>query len=580
MNSAAAFLDEPVSERAETWPQSTRGPLRKFLLNGITILIVLLYALPILTFPPGRDQGTYLEIGQSLIEGKRLYLELWDNKPPVIFAIYAGIARAFGKVLWSPALVDVLLLLVISYLLFGFARRYIGQLGAAVAVITNAAWFCDMKYWWIAQPETFQILFALLACKVATEQRKHWKLLWPFTGLLCGVGFWLKYNFLAFVPFFLILPFLDVEALSHTPPSLGFSISSREWSARAALLVGGFAFFGIAVLAWIVLTGGWPAMREGQFAVLPRYAAMAVQHNPHYLRSVVIKTYFFLGSANLFAALATLVLGWVTRDLKRALPLFLGSATSLASTVMQLRFHDYYFQICDPFFALLWGYLALRLYELTHTVTNVLKKQGRGFVALLIWVLAANVFFWPIPEQISYLSLRYAHFQRWRENPSTFYANYPGQLPMELLKGQLEVVDYIQKQSSPDDPIYVWGSNSLIYFLTGRPSPTRFVLNLGVIAKWGDAAWKPEIMRDIEKIKPCLIVVTRGDAVPTITYVNMDSEEYLSENFSSLRDYIDHNYTRVAEFDGFLIYKKTSYWPQLHSNESHVLLQTKSNYPS
>jgi hypothetical protein len=580
MNSSSAVLDEPISDFAETRPKSSGRPVLAFLLNGITILIVLLYALPILTLPPGRDQGTYLEIGQSLIEGKRLYLDLWDNKPPGIFALYAGIARVFGKVLWSTAVVDVLLLLVISYLLFGFARRYIGQLGAVVAVITNAAWFCDMKYWAIAQPETFQVLFAFLAYNVISEEGRRWKLMWVFTGLLSGFGFWQKYNFLGFLPLFLILPFLDLDSLSQTPPRLAFSVSFGEWSERAAFLVSGFAFVGIAVSAWIVSSGGWPAMREGQFEVLPRYAAMAIQRNPHYISSAFIRTYYFLGPANLFAALATLIIGWASRDLKRVLPVFLAAATAFASTIMQMRFHDYYFQICDPFFALLWGYLAVKLYELTRTITTVLKRDDRRLAATLVWVLTANIYFWPIPEQISYLSVRYAQFQRWREDRRTFYANYPGQLPWELLKGQLEVVDYIEKNSSPNDPIYLWGSNSLIYFLTNRPSPTRFVLNLGVMAEWGKPEWKQEVLESVKKIQPSLIIITRSDAVPMITYVNMDSEEYLREKFSSLRSYIDHNYTRVAEFDGFLVYKKTSQWSPSRINQSHSLLQTKPNEPS
>lgn len=554
MNSSSAVLDEHISDFTETLPKSSGRTFPRLLLNAITIVIVLLYALPILTLPPGRDQGTYLEIGQSLIEGKRLYLDLWDNKPPGIFVIYAGIARVFGKVLWSTAVVDVVLLLVISYLLFGFAHRYIGQLGAVVAVITNAAWFCDMKYWAIAQPETFQVLFALLAYQVISEESRRWKLMWVFTGALCGFGFWQKYNFLAFLPLFLVLPFLDLDCLSQGPPRLAFSVSFRQWGERAAFLLGGFAFVSIAVSAWIVSSGGWPAMREGQFEVLPRYAAMAVQHNPHYIRSAFIRTYYFVRPANLFAALATLIIGWASRDLKRVLPVFLAAATALTSTIMQVRFHDYYFQICDPFFALLWGYLAVKLYEVTRTITTVLKRGDRRLAAALVWVLTANIYFWPIPDQISYLSVRYAQFQRWREDRRTFYANYPGQLPWELLKGQLDVVDYIEKNSSPSDPIYLWGSNSLIYFLTGRPSPTRFVLNLGVIAKWGDSAWKSELMRDVERAKPSLIVVTRGDAVPTITYVDMDSEQYLHNNFQSLDRYIKNKYKQVADFHGFVIY--------------------------
>src|SRR5215469_15470311 len=82
------------------------------------MLVVVVRALPILSYPPGRDQSTYLLIGRSLLEGKQLYRDLWDNKPPGIFYLYAGISKLFGSALWGVALVDILCLLVISYCIF------------------------------------------------------------------------------------------------------------------------------------------------------------------------------------------------------------------------------------------------------------------------------------------------------------------------------------------------------------------------------------------------------------------------------------------------------------------------------
>jgi hypothetical protein len=373
---------------------------------------------------------------------------------------------------------------------------------------------------------------------------------------LCGFAFWQKYNFVAFIPLLLTGPFLDLKALAYRPPRLALSISFRDWVSRTKFVAAGFASVVVAVMAWILLIGAWPAMRESQFEVLPRYAAMGIAHNPHYLLSAFVLSYFLLGPATVFVTLAALTIGWLTRDLKRLLAIFLVAATALASTMMQLRCHDYYYQICYPFFAVLWGYLAVKLYETAQALTNLLKKQNRRLAATLVWVLIANVFFWPIPTQISSLSLHYAQLLRWREDPQTFYANYPQQLPMELLKGQLEVVRYIQKNTTPSDPIYLWGSNSLIYFVTGHQAPTRFILNLGVVAQWGQASWKQEIMQAIEQSQPRLIIVTRGDAVPTITYEDMDSEEFLHNKFLVLDNYITQNYKKTAEFERFVIYQR------------------------
>lgn len=519
-------------------------------------LFVLVCALPILSFPPGRDQGTYLEIGQSLLSGKHLYAQLWDNKPPGIFVVYAAIARIFGKVLWSPAVVDIVLLLAISYLLFRFVEPYLGYGGAALAVVIHAAWHAGMRYFWIAQPETFQVLCVLAALLILARRDKSWKMRCLAAGLVCGFGFWLKYNFVAFLPLPLLLPFLDSGALDEQPPRLALFISWPEWLARALLLATGFSLTVLAVMSWIFWTGAWPMMRESQFEVLPRYAHMATTGQPHYWLMAVVRTYFSLRPETVLAALASLIVGWRTRDLKRLLPIFFAATVALAATVMQVRFHSYYFQVCYPFFAALWAYLALRLYEAAKTLTRMLQQQSRKLSAALMWVLFANIAFWPIPEQITKLIMQYEALLQWRDNPETFYANYPEQLSIELLRGQFEVVRYIQQTTQPEDSIYLWGSNSLIYFLTNRQPPTRFVLNLGVIAKWGKEQWKDEIASDVESARPRLIIVTKHDALPTITYEDRDSEQYLHTSFLRLDSYINQNYTRAADFADFVIYRR------------------------
>ena len=80
---------EPVSSpRAASW---------KWLAG--TLVLVFLRALPNLRYLIGRDQATYCVIGQGLLHGKLLYRDLWDNKPPGIFHIYALIVKIFGPVI-------------------------------------------------------------------------------------------------------------------------------------------------------------------------------------------------------------------------------------------------------------------------------------------------------------------------------------------------------------------------------------------------------------------------------------------------------------------------------------------------
>ena len=557
MNREATIpLDFPSAESTSLIIRKERAAASRIWIFA-TFALVLIYALPIITFPPGRDQGTYLQIGQSLLEGKHLYVDLWDNKPPGIFYAYAVIAKFFGRVMWSVALADILLLLSISYFLFQFAESYLGRVGAAITVIIHAGWHCGMLYYWVAQPETFQTL-AVLAAFVMLKGAKRWKLRCFTAGIVTGFGIWQKYNFIAFLPLLMFFPFLDNGALDQQPPRFGLTLAWRPWFARIAFAASGFLLTIVTVMASIVLTGCWPAMRESQFHVLPRYAAMGISQDPHYLLMALYRTTVWLLPDTLFVTLFALVIGWRSRDLKRLLPIFIAAMVALGATVMQVRFHNYYFQVCYPFFAALWAYLGLKLYEGTRSLASRFRAQNWRLAGVLVWIVLANIVFWPVPEQAKELYTRYGEFLEWRSNRELFYAHYPDHLAIELLRGQLDVVHYVQKNTRAGDPIYVWGSNSLIYFLSDRQSPTRFVLNLGVIAKWGEPGWKKEIMNDIEAKQPRLIIVTQRDALPSTTYVNADSEQYLHTEFKDLDNYIKRNYNEAERFDGFVIYKKNS----------------------
>ena len=556
MNPEIISPRQPVlSDVRGTAPSEARTSLLSRALLALAVLFVVVRALPILSFPLGRDQGTYLTIGQGLLEGKQLYRDLWDNKPPGIFYLYAGIAKLFGRVMWSAAVVDILLLLLISYFLFRFAEPYLGRAGAAIAVMVHASMHGEMTYFWIAQPETFQLVFIFGALLLVRRREGWWKARYFAAGVLLGCGCWLKYNAVAFLPFLLFLPFLDASGLDREPPRVSLTVAWRDWLGRAGLLIMGLAAaFGI-VLGWIVFKGAWPAMKEAQFEVLPRYAAMAVQRNPHYWLAILFRTNYHLGEWNLWVTLVGLLVAWMWRDLKRFAPVFIAALSAYIAAVMQVRFNSYYFQTCFPFFAVIWAYVAVRFYEGSRSVARNFRQRGWRLAAGLLWIVFAEAVFWPLPDEFNKLTMRYEELREWRADPETFYAGYSRQLPFELLRGQFDVIHYLEKNAKPSDGVYLWGNNCLIYYLSGHQAPTRFVSNLGIVSLWGQPSWREELVRDLRNAQPRFIIVTRRDAVRTITYVNLDSENYL-KIFPKLDSFITENYKPVADFDTFVVYRR------------------------
>jgi hypothetical protein len=222
---------------------------------------------------------------------------------------------------------------------------------------------------------------------------------------------------------------------------------------------------------------------------------------------------------------------------------------------MQVRFHDYYFQTCYPFFAAIWAYLVVSVYEGSCALARNFRRRGWRFAGGLVWVVFAEAVFWPLPGEFSKLTMRYEELREWRADAGTFYSNYPRQLPFELLPGQLDVIRYLEKNARPSDSVYLWGAQCSVYYLTGHQPPTRFISDSFIMSLWSPVSWREELMRNLRDSRPTFIVVTRGDELPIITYVNLDSETYL-KRFPELDTFITQNYRPVADFDTFVVYRR------------------------
>ena len=66
----------------------------RLLLAAIAVLLIV--RLPSLVQPMGSDQGLYAYVGDRILHGELAYRDAWDQKPPGIHYIYAGL-RAIAQ---------------------------------------------------------------------------------------------------------------------------------------------------------------------------------------------------------------------------------------------------------------------------------------------------------------------------------------------------------------------------------------------------------------------------------------------------------------------------------------------------
>ncbi len=524
---------------------------RRWLLAAL--LFVLFRALPNISYPIGRDQATYFVIGESLLKGQRLYRDLWDNKPPGIFAVYALLAKLFGHVMWSVGLVDILWLLAISYCIFRFAERYLGTAAAAIAVGVNADWHCRFGYTDACQTECFLMLLVFAGyLAVAGEGRRPLGRYFA-AGLCLGGAFWLKYNALAFLPLLALLPCLDWSRFDERPRRLGLLVPRRALFRRLAALLAGFSIVVAVVLGYFCLTGSWPAFQEAQLEVLPRYAVMA-ERASRYWAMAAARVVLYLGLWTLIATgLAFLLAEW--RDLSRLAPVLVAAAVGFVCTASQVRFTALSFETCFPFFAMIWGYLVVKTYGEVSAAARSPAAGRRALARVAACVLAGVALFWPLRAEAKAVSERYRDLGAWRRNQDAFFASYPAtRFLVENLGGQMQVIQALRQLSSPGDGVFVWGTDPLIYYLTGRRPPTRFLSNIILMGPWTPPAWREELARDLEKSPPAFIVVAQHDNFG-ITLTPLDSEQYLSV-YPRLARFIAGSYDCMEKFPDFVVYRR------------------------
>jgi len=243
------------------------------------------------------------------------------------------------------------------------------------------------------------------------------------------------------------------------------------------------------------------------------------------------------------------------RDLSRLAPVLVAAGIGFVCTASQLRFSPLFFETCYPSFAMIWGYLVVKIYEEVSAAVHSSAGRERALAWMAACTLAGVTLLWPLRAEVKVVAERYRDLSAWRRNRDAFFASYPAmRFLVENLGGQLQVIQALRQSSAPGDGVFVWGTDPLIYYLTGRRPPTRFVSNLGLVSPWCPPAWREELVRALEKSPPAFIVVAQHDSFG-ITYTPLDSEQYLSV-YPRLARFISGSYDFMATFPDFVVYRR------------------------
>jgi 4-amino-4-deoxy-L-arabinose transferase-like glycosyltransferase len=521
-----------------------------WLASIVVLVLVVGAASPFWNVPLSRDQGVYATCADSLLRGGLPFRDCWDTKGPALHYTYALARLIFGL---NPAGPYILNAFAIAATAVVVARLFVSWLGGrwlAYAVgllygLLAVAVRFDMN----AQPESFANWFAMLGLLALTrgvQLNRRW--LFPAGGAALAVAVLYKYALL--LPFgTAALSVLLALPLDQEERRLQYRL--RLFALTAAGSLGIVALFALYLLISGVLDDALLHLRF-IFFYFPK-----AQLNPdeYAIRSHPVRqTLAYFGRLPAIVGLAFIGCGTAIRQ-RRWYGFALGFYILAGIAVVwgQQRFTPYHWTAMLPALVLSIGAL---LVEIDHWA-SLSRPIRRGLAAVLGIAIALNAGLYFYTDQWLVLG----GYLTGAVEPEVF-------LEEAGAWDQMVVADYIRERTEPDDPIWVWGHHTPIYYLADRRSPTRFIYNEPLLMRirgghpWRDE-WRAEALDAIYRDPPVYIVLTLFDR----TFFDFQNPIDSWYDIPAYGSFTDRYYLMEFPFGRFQVWRLKPYWSRNNTAE-------------
>lgn len=506
------------------------------LLLGI-VLGVLCIALPIITYPLGRDQGEFAVLGRGLLWGRTPYIDLWNPKPPAVFYVYALFIGLFGRTTEAIRLIDFALYPLLALLVFDIGRRLMSVAVGLWAALLLGVFYFGETFWTLTQNDGIAMLpmalsawLALLAVTtvpaVTGQEAQRRALLLIFSGVSAGVAIWFKY------PFALFAAAVGLWAIARLWPQRRQAV----WAVlvfgagAAAVLVGGVLYLAAlgALDAWLESVRVTSAYTTLGFEPRTLLETMAASLQFRWLH---------------WGILVVLALPGLFVFRRRALPL-LWLAASVGALLVQAKGYDYHYLPMLPPLALFGaagvGWWAARLHQAVRRTAWAHVAQGLLTAGLLLALAGA---IWP----------RAWDYLAGREDRAAYDARF---IAGEFNAGESRrTADYLRERVAVGDSLTIWGFRPEIYYLADLNPATRFMFQFPLVGAWYPAEWRQEHVAVLWAAMPPYALVLQADWMPWVTGIDADSNTLL-QAYPALNDWLIENYTFETQLDNVLIWKR------------------------
>src|SRR5579872_1198520 len=402
------------------------------------------------------DEGVYEILGYGIRHGRLLYEGVWDNKPPLLYLIYALFDGNQPYVKFASFIAGLAAVWIFYFLAKRlFERRSSIFVATGIFTLLLGLPFLEGN---IANAENFMILPAvassLLVVK-AIQEKKSTILYLALAGFLLGVSFLIKVvAVFDFASFFLIF---------------GFVFFAFNWKAIQKLFAE-LLTFSVAFFIPLFITIGFFAYK----GILKTFIQSAFLSNVGYVNyanqlfipftKIAVPQGFLLIKLVILLLVVGIVF-WKRKSLSLLqIIIFVWLPFSIFNAFFSGRPWTHYMLVLVGSLALLIGVLLQRRLRILNAL----------FLIIVVGLLATN--FWFYGKIIGYYE-NFAQYELGQKTTNEYQSFFDSGVPRDYA-----IADFLKKSIKPNQKVFLWTNSAQLYYLIQRLPLGRYTVAYHITA--------------------------------------------------------------------------------------------------
>ncbi len=463
-------------------------------IGGLLVLTSALILFPTSPIPASRilwdDSSIFRYGGASILQGKLIYVDFWDQKPPLIFYINALGLLIGGNSFIGVWALELIFLALTGWLAFSTLRIYFGRLAA---IFTT---FCGLiNIVFILQRGNLTEQYALLFIWAGlflylTPSIRYSRWAGIFSGMAAAAAFLFKQTQIGVWAAILIFEIILWVKDRHTK-----HLKLITQIAAGFMLVNGLVLF------WFGLQGNAFEYWEGAFGYNFSYTGSNLVSRISAVEQTIQNLWGYSPFYRI-ALLSVLILGMsaLLSNLIKKFPSLI-PANKEITRLLHFGLFNFFIELIlvntstrnfPHYYLSIWPALLILSAYLVWTVSLNFLKFGRISQAIVLILICGWFTFAPLNSLLHSLPL------------STEYTIS-------------KTADFIKENTQKTDRIMTWGSKAQVYTLSGRNAPSRFFFTLPFYTPGPISAKYIDIfLQDLQQHPPELIIDTQDINNPLV----------------------------------------------------------------